>query len=503
MKNKLETAYGAKMFDIGAGLGFSCDHEEYQGMHWHGDDLSYYELVDPDTKQPIPITNGARGEMLMTNLDADGLVAVRESAGDVHEVFTEPCACGLSGFRYKVVGRADDMLKVKGIMVYPSHIKGVINDFVPRVTGEMRIILDERPPRVVPPLKIRVEHAAGISGGQLDALANEISDAMSKRLKINPQIIWAEPGSLERSMYKGKVFEKTYERKWRSNNMRDVYIVGVGMTRFFKWLERGIKDLTRESVTEALNDAGLQKEQIEAAWFANSTWGFFERQHQMRGQVALGSLVCTGSLSAIRKEPAAADHRRLHGAWLAVASGAYECAMAVGSEKLYNENKAKSFGAIATGTDVENDESMTDAWIKRLNDLGIATSAEDVVDQNNLTRSPMMDIYAYMIRWHMKAYGSTQHQLALITSKNHWHGSMNPKAQYQKEMTVEEVLAGKPILYPLTAPMCAPLGDGSAAAILCSADFLKRMKSPRPVKILASVYGSNSPRCFDEPDKGY
>jgi phenylacetate-CoA ligase len=213
VKRKLETSYGAKIFDIGAGLGFSCNHHEYQGMHWLGDDLSYYELVDPDTKQAIPFTNGARGEMLMTNLVADGLVTVRESAGDVHEVLTEPCACGLSGFRYKVVGRADDMLKVKGIMVYPSHIKGVINDFVPRVTGEMRIILDEKPPRVAPPLKIRVEHAAGVSGVQLDALAKEISDSMSKRLKINPQIIWAEPGSLERSTYKGQVFEKTYEEK--------------------------------------------------------------------------------------------------------------------------------------------------------------------------------------------------------------------------------------------------------------------------------------------------
>lgn len=213
VKHRLETSYGAKIFDIGAGLGFSCDHEEYQGMHWHGDDLAYYELVDPDTKQPIPLTNGARGEMLMTTLCTDGLISIRESAGDVHEVLTEPCACGLSGFRYKVIGRADDMLKVKGVMVYPSHIKGVINDFIPRVTGEMRIILDERPPRVVPPLKIRMEYAPGVSIEQLDALANEISDAMSKRLKINPQIIWAEPGSLERSTYKGKVFEKTYEDK--------------------------------------------------------------------------------------------------------------------------------------------------------------------------------------------------------------------------------------------------------------------------------------------------
>ena len=284
--------------------------------------------------------------------------------------------------------------------------------------------------------------------------------------------------------------------------MRDVYIMGVGMTRFFKWLDRGIKDLTRESVTEALNDAGLQKDQIEAAWFANSTWGFFEGQDQVRGQVALGALGMHGIPISNSEGACGGGSQAMHGAWLAVASGAYECAMAVGAEKLYNENKAKSFGAIATGTDVENVQSMIDSWIRRLNDLGIATSNEDVVDQNNLTRSPMMDIYAYMIRWHMKAYGTTQHQLALITSKDHWHGSMNPKAQYQKEMTVEEVLAGKPILYPLTAPMCAPLGDGSAAAILCSADFLKRMKSPRPVKVLASVFGSSTPRRFDEPEKG-
>jgi phenylacetate-CoA ligase len=133
--------------------------------------------------------------------------------GDIHQVFTDPCPCGKSGFRYKVIGRADDMLKVKGVMVYPSHIKGVINEFVPKVTGEMRIVLDEKPPRVVPPLKIRIEHAEGIAGADLTALENEIVDAMSKRLKINPKILWAEPGSLERSHYKGQVFEKTYENK--------------------------------------------------------------------------------------------------------------------------------------------------------------------------------------------------------------------------------------------------------------------------------------------------
>ncbi|MGO8879633.1 MAG: phenylacetate--CoA ligase family protein [Desulfomonilaceae bacterium] len=213
VKAKLENAYKCRIFDAGAGFGFSCDHEEYQGMHWMVDDLVYYELVDPDTKQPIPMENGARGEALFTTLDADGWVMIRQSMGDIHQVFTDPCPCGRSGFRYKVVGRADDMLKVKGVMVYPTHIKGIINDFIPKVTGEFRIILDEPPPRVVPPLKIRVEHAVGIEGAELERLEKEIVGTMSRRIKISPQIIWTEPGSLGRSHYKGQTFEKTYDKK--------------------------------------------------------------------------------------------------------------------------------------------------------------------------------------------------------------------------------------------------------------------------------------------------
>ncbi len=213
VKVKLENAYKCRIFDAGAGFGFSCDHEEYQGMHWMVDDLVYYELVDPDTKEPLPMENGAKGEALFTTLEADGWVMIRQSMGDIHQVFTDPCPCGRSGFRYKVVGRADDMLKVKGVMVYPTHIKGVINDFIPKVTGEFRIILDEPPPRVVPPLKIRVEHAVGIEGAELERLEKEIVGTMSRRIKISPQIIWTEPGSLGRSHYKGQTFEKTYDKK--------------------------------------------------------------------------------------------------------------------------------------------------------------------------------------------------------------------------------------------------------------------------------------------------
>ncbi|MBI5605524.1 MAG: phenylacetate--CoA ligase family protein [Deltaproteobacteria bacterium] len=213
IRSRIEKAYKAKLYDMGGGLGFSCDHEEYQGMHWLVDDLCYFELVDPDTKAPVPLEDGARGEAVYTTLENDGWVWVRESPGDIMQIFTEPCPCGRTGFRYKIIGRVDDMLKVKGVMVYPSHLKAVINVFVPRVTGEMRIVLNEPLPRVVPPLKLRVEHAGGITGAELEVLEKEILDTMRKRLKINPQILWAEPGSLERSHYKGKIFEKLYEKK--------------------------------------------------------------------------------------------------------------------------------------------------------------------------------------------------------------------------------------------------------------------------------------------------
>lgn len=283
--------------------------------------------------------------------------------------------------------------------------------------------------------------------------------------------------------------------------MGNIYIVGVGMTRIAKHIDRSIKDLTREAVEDALSDADLPKSALEAAWFANSTWGFYEGQHQVRGQVALGAMGIYGIPIFNVESACSGGAQAMHSAWLGIASGLYECVLAVGTEKLYNEDKIKSFQAIGTGTDVGNEDKMLSAIRKRLAELGIEIPIQDY-NKSNLTHSPMMDVYGYMIKWHMKQYGTTERHLAIIAAKDHWHSTMNPKAQYQRSMTVEEVLGGRPVVYPLTVPMCAPLGDGSAAAILCSEDFLKRLKSPRPVKILASVFGSNTTRTIDESEKG-
>ncbi|MFH1134919.1 MAG: phenylacetate--CoA ligase family protein [Pseudomonadota bacterium] len=213
VRRKIETAFGARLYDSGAGFGISCDHEDYQGMHHVADDSVLFELVDPDTYEPLPFEHGMRGMPVQTTLDGEGFLWFRETIGDVCEIRTDPCPCGRTGFRYKVVGRTDDMLKIKGVIVYPAAIDGVIAGFLPRVTGEFRIILDEPPPRVAPPLKLKIEYGAGVSRGDLPGLEEEIIQALKSKLKFSPRIIWLEPLALERSTYKTKFMEKTYENK--------------------------------------------------------------------------------------------------------------------------------------------------------------------------------------------------------------------------------------------------------------------------------------------------
>lgn len=210
VRQRLEGAYGASVIDVGAGLGGSCIHPEYQGMHWVADDLALYELFDPVTKQPIPLEDGATGEACFTTFVGEGLTWVRHTFGDMHEVMTSPCPCGASGLRYRVVGRTDDMLKVKGVIVYPSAIADVVSSFVPRVTGIFRIVLREPPPRVVPPLELKVEHGLETNTDQLDRLAAELAETMHSRLRMTPQITFVSPGSLGRAAHKTALFEHAY-----------------------------------------------------------------------------------------------------------------------------------------------------------------------------------------------------------------------------------------------------------------------------------------------------
>ena len=223
-------------------------------------------------------------------------------------------------------------------------------------------------------------------------------------------------------------------------------------------------------------------------------------QHSIKGQVALRPLGIEGIPITNVENACACASTALHCAYKDVASGMYECSLAIGMEKLYNEDKAKSMMAFNAGVDVSNFDGHFKAWRGIMDGVKLDIPVDDGGAGAGKTRSAFMDVYANMLRWHMATFGTTQRQLAVIASKNHFHSSMNPNAQFQNTMTVEEILQGKPVIWPLTVPMCAPVGDGAAAAIVCSKDFLKKLKSARPVKILASVLGSGTNRRHDQVD---
>jgi len=282
--------------------------------------------------------------------------------------------------------------------------------------------------------------------------------------------------------------------------MREVNVIGVGMTRFAKHLDRSIKDLAKEALDKTLADAGIGQESLEAIYFSNSNWGYQSGQHCIRGEVALRPAGLEGIPVYNLENACAGGATAFHSAWMGVGSGLYECVLVIGAEKLYDEDKLMMFRAFGSGFDVEN----MAAHLKQLQELGRDAKIRDIVGEGGegagQSRSAFMDMYSAFTRHHMVKYGTTQRQLAIIASKNHHHGALNPNAQFQKEMSVEEILASRSVSWPLTVPMCAPVGDGSAAAILCSAEFLKSLRSSRPVRIRASVLGSGTDRAIDQED---
>lgn len=282
--------------------------------------------------------------------------------------------------------------------------------------------------------------------------------------------------------------------------MRDVAVVAVGMIPFGRYPDRGIKDLTAWALENTLADSPVGKEDLQAAWFANAGWGMQIGQHCIRGQVALAPLGI-GEIPIMNVENACAGgSSAFHGAWLGVAAGAYDVALAIGAEKTFvakdasPEVRAQGFKSFLAGTDVEVttaliEQMQADAERRRKE---LEAKGELKPGEGGGARSPFMDIYSMGARAHMERYGTTQEQLAVIAAKNHLHGSLNPDAQYRMRMTVDEVIADRLVSHPLTRAMCAPIGDGAAAAILVAGDRLRQLPDARPVRIRASVLASGS-----------
>jgi acetyl-CoA acetyltransferase len=262
----------------------------------------------------------------------------------------------------------------------------------------------------------------------------------------------------------------------------NAYIAGVGMTRIGKHLDVTLKSLAGEAIREAVADAGISYGDLEAAYMGNGAGGVVQGQEMISGQVALRELG-VGKIPVVNVENACAtSSTAFNQAALMVSAGLYDVVLVCGFEKLFHEDKARTFAAFDGAVDTENEEGMLGAL------QALADKAGEEVDIENAgkTRSVFMDIYSLMAKAHMKNYGTTKAQFAGVTAKNSFHGSLNPRAQFQNVMTVEEVLAAREIIDPLTLPMCSPIGDGAAALVVVSERKARQLGLKSPVKVLAS-----------------
>ena len=277
-----------------------------------------------------------------------------------------------------------------------------------------------------------------------------------------------------------------------------VFIAGIGMTPFGKHLDTSVKQLTRRAVEAALADAGGAQTALQAAFFGNSTQGHMDGQHMIRGELALRDMGLQG-LPVVNVENACASaSTALHLAVNYVRAGAADIVLAVGAEKMYSADKARSFSAFDGAWDVHETVTGKEQLLRM--GRGIEPPAGSM---SSKPYSVFMDIYAAMGRMHMREYGTTQRQFAAVSAKNHAHSVHNPLAQYRDAYTVEQILAAAPIAYPLTLPMCSPISDGAAAVIVCNEAGLRRLgvARKRVVRVLASVLQTGSDRPAEALDR--
>lgn len=279
--------------------------------------------------------------------------------------------------------------------------------------------------------------------------------------------------------------------------VRNTYVAGVGITKFGKQLDVSVKELVEKAVLSALSDAGCEASQIQAAYFGTAGQGFIEGQNMVAGQIALRAMGISGIPVTNVENACATSSSALYAARLYVASGEGDICLAVGVDKLFSVDRAKSFGVFNGAWDVHKTEEQ----MAMLSGLGSSVKPPAGTPEPG-QRSPFMDIYANLSRLHMETFGTTQRQLAAVASKNHNHSTLNPIAQFQYPMSIDAVLNERVVSWPLTLPMCSPIGDGAAAAIVCNENGLKKMvHRTRAVRILANVLRSGSVRRAEEFDQ--
>jgi phenylacetate-CoA ligase len=209
MRAKLEAAWGASVTeamgigDISVSLWGEC--EQKAGMHFSGRGFVHFELIDPETGLAKPLADGAEGELVLTHLVNRSAPLLRFRTRDHVRLSVGPCACGRTSPRIRCIGRTDDMLIVRGVNVFPSAVREVVNEFAPVVAGIIMIRPRAAGVSQEPPLPIKVEVAPG---AKADGLAERIRARLRDKLLVTTEIELAPAGSLPRSEYKSKLVEK-------------------------------------------------------------------------------------------------------------------------------------------------------------------------------------------------------------------------------------------------------------------------------------------------------
>lgn len=247
--------------------------------------------------------------------------------------------------------------------------------------------------------------------------------------------------------------------------MTQVLIAGVGMTQFGRFPGRGIRALSTAAIDQALADAGVPAEDVQKVFFGNAIAGIVDQQEMIRGQVALRHHPL-GRKSLINVENACASGgSALSLAVDAIAGGRAEVVMVVGVEQMNHADRSRPFNALRGSTDVA--------------EIG------EYVPGEMSSNSILMDFYAGVARRYLSEHQASAEDFGRIAVKNRRHAALNPDAFYRTPQTLEEVMANRMIVDPLTLAMCAPITDGAAALLLCSAEYAKRLKR-KTVEVVCS-----------------
>lgn len=203
----LEARFGAPVFevmgigDVAASLFGEC--AEQVGMHFSGGGVIHVEVVEPESGKPVPLENGAEGELVYTHLRREAVPVLRFRSRDHVVVWSSRCACGRDSLRVRCIGRTDDMLIVRGVNVFPSAIREVVARFLPRVTGAIEVRPKQRGVKQEPPLPVLVE-VTGASSNDPD-LSERIASELRSALVFTPEVRLVAEQSLPRSEYKSKL----------------------------------------------------------------------------------------------------------------------------------------------------------------------------------------------------------------------------------------------------------------------------------------------------------